>query len=47
MHILDSVREYYTDDIIEKYYPLTATDMASIFGEFNQQDGEYEDEEDL
>ena len=35
------------DDIIEKYYPLTATDMASIFGEFNQQDGEYEDEEDL
>ncbi len=35
------------DEVIEKYYPLDATDMASLFGDFTSPDNDYEDEEDL
>ena len=35
------------DEVIEKYYPLDVTDMASMFGDFTPQEGDYEDEEDL
>ena len=35
------------DEVIDKYYPLNATDMLSIFGDFSPEDSEFEDEEDL
>ena len=35
------------DEVIDKYYPLNATDMLSIFGDFSPEDSDFEDEEDL
>ena len=35
------------DEVIEKYYPLDATDFANMFGEFSADNSEYEDEDDL
>ena len=35
------------DEAIEKYYPFNAQDMAAMFGDLAQQQGEYENEDDL
>ena len=35
------------DEVIDKYYPLNATDMMSIFGDFSPADSEFADEEEL
>ena len=35
------------DEVIDKYYPLNATDMMSIFGDFSPEDSEFADEEEL
>ena len=35
------------EEAIEKYYPLNVQDMAGLFGDMANQDGNFEDEEDL